>query len=68
VSREAAPVARIPVPDGDGTERSRVWSLAPAFADPVARLNRAVYEESRLPLRERELVRLVVARINRCPI
>jgi hypothetical protein len=61
-------VARIDIPDGDGTERSRVWQLAPVFVDPVARLNRAVYEGSRLPLRERELVRLLIARVNRCPI
>ena len=61
-------MARIEIPDGDGTERSRVWQLAPAFADPVARLNRAVYEESRLPLPERELVRYLIAGINRCPI
>jgi hypothetical protein len=63
-------VARISIPDDGtgGTERSRVWQLAPAFVDPVGRLNRAVYEESRLPLRERELVRLLIARVNRCPI
>ena len=61
-------MARIGIPDGEGTERSRVWDLAPGFRDAVARLNRVVYEESTLPLRERELVRLLIARINACPI
>jgi hypothetical protein len=61
-------VARIGIPEGPGTERSRLWDLAPGFRDAVARLNRVVYEESTLPLRERELVRLLVARVNRCPI
>jgi alkylhydroperoxidase family enzyme len=61
-------VARIPVPDGEGTERSRLWDLAPGFRDAVARLNRVVYEDSTLPPHERELVRLLIARVNRCPI
>lgn len=61
-------MARLPVPDGPGTERSRMWQLSPLFRDATAALNRAVYDDSRLPVRERELVRLLVARVNGCPV
>jgi alkylhydroperoxidase family enzyme len=61
-------MARIPLPDGDGTERSRLWQLAPAFVAPVAALNHAAYEGSTLPARLRELVRFRVAVRNGCPV
>ncbi len=61
-------MAWLPVPDGPGTERSRLWQLSPVFRDATAALNRAVYDDSRLPVRERELVRLLVARVNGCPV
>ena len=61
-------MARIEIPDGDGTERSRLWQLAPAFAGPVAALNHAAYVDSALPERLRELVRFRVAVRNGCPV
>jgi hypothetical protein len=61
-------MARIPLPDGPGNERSRLWSLSPAFRDAAGTLAATVYEGSSLPIRERELVRFLVARLNGCPI
>ena len=61
-------MARIPLPDGSGNERSRLWSLSPTFRDAAGTLANTVYERSSLPRRERELVRFLVARLNGCPI
>jgi hypothetical protein len=61
-------MARIPLPDGPGTERARLWELSPVFRDAAGTLANTVYEKGRLPLRERELVRFLVARLNGCPI
>ncbi len=61
-------VARIAVPDGDGTERSRVWALRPDLGQAAAALAGCVYETSILPVRLRELVRMRIARVNACPI
>lgn len=61
-------MAWVHIPEGSGTERSRLWQSSPVFAAATGALNRAVYDESVLPLRERELVRLLVARVNGCPV
>jgi len=61
-------MARVPIPDGPGTERSRLWSLSPVFQSAVGAFNTAVYERSQLPVRERELVRFLIANINGCPV
>jgi hypothetical protein len=61
-------MARIRVPDGDGPEIARVWSLRPELGGPVAELSAAVYGESKLPGRVRESVRMRIAQINQCPI
>jgi alkylhydroperoxidase family enzyme len=61
-------VAQIHVPDGEGLETHRVWSLAPDIASAVPVLSNAVYRKSRLPARVREAVRMRVAQINGCPV
>jgi alkylhydroperoxidase family enzyme len=61
-------MARIGIPDGEGTERSRMWQLRPELGEAAARLSKAVYEQSVLPARVREAVRCRIARINDCPI
>ena len=61
-------MARIDVPDGDGPELMRVWSLRPEMSEAVTRLSNAVYQKSQLPAREREAVRMRIAQINDCPI
>ena len=46
-------MARIEIPEGEGHEVSRVWSIAPHMGKGVHALSKAVYEESGLPVRER---------------
>lgn len=61
-------MAQIVIPDGDGTERSRVFGLRPKMAEGVQAFNNAVYVHSELPLRELEAARYAIARVNQCPI
>lgn len=61
-------MARITIPDGDGEELYRLWSMAPALTGPAAALSGAVYQDSRMPIRLRELMRMRIARINDCGI
>jgi alkylhydroperoxidase family enzyme len=61
-------MARINVPDGDGPEIYRVWSLRPGLGQPVGALSDAVYNKSELPARVREVIRMRIAQINDCPI
>src|SRR5260370_653904 len=57
-------MARIRIPDGDGPEIARVWSLRPELGGPVAELSGAVYGESKLPARVRESVRLRIGPVT----
>jgi alkylhydroperoxidase family enzyme len=61
-------MARLDLPDGDQPEIVRVWGLRPELGGPVAALSAAVYQESQLPPRVREAVRMRIAQINDCPI
>ena len=61
-------MARINVPDGDQPEIYRVWALQPALGKAVADLSNAVYQESTLPARVKEAVRMRIAQVNDCPI
>ncbi len=61
-------MARIRIPDGDKPEIVRVWSLRPELGLPLAALSKAVYDDSTLPARVREAVRMRIAQINECPI
>lgn len=61
-------MARIEIPDGEGTERSRMWRLRPELGEAAAHLSSAVYQQSVLPARVKEAVRYRIARINDCPI
>ena len=61
-------MARLRLPDGDGPEIQRAWSLSPELGKAVGRLSGAVATSSRLPAREREAVRMRIAQINDCPI
>jgi hypothetical protein len=60
-------MASIPIPDGEGTERERLFSLRPEMGAALDRLNDAVYQGSVLPLRTFEAVRMRIAEINACP-
>jgi hypothetical protein len=60
-------MARIPVPDGEGTERERLFAMRPPMAAALSELARVVYQDSILPLRTFEAVRMRIAEINDCP-
>ena len=45
-----------------------MWALSPAMAMGVGALGKAVYEESSLDLRVREVARMRIANINACDI
>jgi alkylhydroperoxidase family enzyme len=59
-------MARIDVPEGEGTDAVRVWSMRPEMAPAVGKLIDAVYRKSILPTRERELARMRIAQLNSC--
>ena len=61
-------MARITIPDGEGEELYRLWSMAPAITGPASGLSAAVYQDSRMSVRTRELMRMRIARINDCGI
>ncbi len=59
---------RIDVPDGQDP-LTYVWTeLAPDLTTAAGRYSHAVYEKSRLSIREFEAARITVARINDCAI
>ncbi|HXA30334.1 MAG TPA: hypothetical protein VN193_16485 [Candidatus Angelobacter sp.] len=60
-------MASIPIPDGEGTERERLFSLRPELGAALDQLNDAVYRGSVLPLRTFEAVRMRIAEVNACP-
>ena len=57
---------RINVPEGADDVTRRVWELRPALGEAAGHMTRAVFEESGLRPRLRELVRLRIAQINGC--
>lgn len=61
-------MARVPIPDGEEMERRRMWALSPSMGIGVSALGKAVYEESTLDLRVREVARMRIANINACDI
>jgi alkylhydroperoxidase family enzyme len=61
-------MARIDVPDGDGEELYRLWGVNPEMGGAAAAFSMAAYEQSKVAIRERELVRMRIAQINDCPI
>ncbi|HUV09688.1 MAG TPA: hypothetical protein VMX12_01850 [Acidimicrobiia bacterium] len=65
-------MARLDLPPSTGDkeqpEIARVWALRPELGKPVAALSAAVYQQSQIPARVRESVRMRIAQINDCPI
>ncbi len=61
-------MARIDVPDGDGLEASRIWQLAPHLGAGLGAMSEAVYVQSSLPVREREVARMRIAQLNECHV
>jgi alkylhydroperoxidase family enzyme len=58
----------IEIPDGNAAPEVRVWALRPEMGIGAATLSHAIYEQSILPVRERELARMRIAQINGCAI
>jgi alkylhydroperoxidase family enzyme len=58
-------VARIAIPDGEGTERERIYALRPQLGAAAKALRDQVYATT-LPHRLAELVRYRIALINDC--
>jgi alkylhydroperoxidase family enzyme len=61
-------VPRIDIPDGDAGPEVRVWALRPEIGIGAGALSHAIYEQSIVPVRERELARMRIALINDCAI
>jgi len=61
-------MARIRIPEGEGPEAARLFNLQPDIGMALAGVSGAIYQKTRLSMREREAVRMRVALINQCPI
>ena len=56
------------VPEGKADPEVRVWALRPEMGIGAGALSHAIYEQSIVPVRERELARMRIAQINGCAI
>jgi len=61
-------MARIEVPDGEGTEAARLFRLAPHLGEGLRAMTTAVYEKCSIPVREREAMRMRIAQLNQCHV
>ena len=67
-TRQERTKARIQVPEGEGLEASRIWKVAPHLGLAMHAMSKAVYEESSLAIREREVMRMRIAQLNACHV
>ncbi len=58
----------IDIPDGRHDPEVRMWALRPEMGAGAGALSHAIYEQSIVPVRERELARMRIALINGCAI
>jgi alkylhydroperoxidase family enzyme len=61
-------VPHITVPEGKADPEVRVWALRPDMGIGAGALSHAIYDQSIVPVRERELARMRIAQINGCII
>jgi alkylhydroperoxidase family enzyme len=59
---------RIEIPEGKSDPEVRMWKLRPEMGMGAGALSHAVYEQSIIPVREREVARMRIAQINDCAI
>ncbi|BAV63683.1 carboxymuconolactone decarboxylase family protein [Sphingobium cloacae] len=59
-------MARIALPEGEGEEGQRMWSLRPTLGEAARAFGEALQDEARLPVRVREAARIRIAHINGC--
>jgi alkylhydroperoxidase family enzyme len=58
----------IDIPDGRADPEVRRWALRPEMGAAAGALSHAIYEQSIVPVRERELARMRIAQLNDCAI
>jgi alkylhydroperoxidase family enzyme len=61
-------MARIELLPGPEDEPGRLFRRAPHVSAAAAALSAAVYDQSKLPVRLRELMRMRIAQINQCHV
>lgn len=61
-------MARLELPEGDGDELLRLYTLSPAMGAAAGNFAGAVYGDSVLPTRVREVARMRIAQVNECPV
>ena len=61
-------MAHVKLPEGPGPEPERLFQLAPHVTGAASALSAAVYAESQLATRVRELMRMRIAQINDCSV
>jgi hypothetical protein len=61
-------MTRIRIPEGEGSERERIYALRPVHGAALNTLQTAVYDHATLPHRVAELCRFRVAIANDCPV
>ena len=61
-------MARIHIPEGEGEEYTRMYRLSPEIGKAAGRFSFSTYNDTKLPLRLRELMRMRIALINQCNI
>ena len=61
-------MANVKIPDGNGDELQRVGLLQPTMAKALGALTEACYQNSKLPIREKEAARMRIAHINGCVV
>lgn len=59
---------RIDVPEGAAPLTRRVWELRPQLREATDAMSRAVFEQSELSPRLRELLRMRIAQLNGCRV
>jgi AhpD family alkylhydroperoxidase len=59
-------MARINVPEGEGGDRTMVWTLRPEMAGMVDSMISTAYHRSIIPHEEREAARMRIAQLNAC--
>lgn len=61
-------MARIELPPEGEEETDRLFRVAPHVSRAAGALAWAVYDDSKLPVRLRELMRMRIAQINECHV
>jgi AhpD family alkylhydroperoxidase len=59
-------MARLDVPAGPGGEAAMIWTLRPQLGGMVERMIKGAYQQSILPVAEREVARMRIAQLNDC--